>query len=305
MKNLLITVILLFAFCQNSAQTISYDPNFLELLPLHIGNYWQYKIAVDSGFNNEDTTYYASRMVLGDSLMTNGKVYKIVYDTRYNSLIPYKYFRIDSITGCVYDYDWYFNEEYLIDSLKMMTGDIIINGEGSVLECTNVDTVELFGVSRIRKHFTLNVIPDYYENEYSEGLGETYRFDHIEYIVGTNITSEITYAKINGVEFGQLVSVEKNYANINSFSLSQNYPNPFNPSTVMSYQLPVSSNVTLTVYDVLGNEIATLVNEEKPAGKYEVEFSPESSIKHPVSGIYFYQLKTGSFVQTKKMLMIK
>ena len=63
--------------------------------------------------------------------------------------------------------------------------------------------------------------------------------------------------------------------------------------------------MTLKVYDVLGNEIATLVNEEKPAGEYEVEFSPESSIKQPASGIYFYQLKSGNFVETKKRLMIK
>jgi dienelactone hydrolase len=96
----------------------------------------------------------------------------------------------------------------------------------------------------------------------------------------------------------------------NEFYLLQNYPNPFNPITVISYQLPVSGNVTLKVYDVLGNEVATLVNEEKPAGTYEVEFNPESpigagSIKHPVSGIYFYQLRVGSFIQTKKMLLLK
>jgi uncharacterized delta-60 repeat protein len=91
----------------------------------------------------------------------------------------------------------------------------------------------------------------------------------------------------------------------NSYLLEQNYPNPFNPSTVISYRLPVTSNVTLKVYDILGNEIATLVNEEKPAGEYEVEFNT-SSIKHlPSSGIYFYQLKAGSFIQTKKMILLK
>ena len=63
--------------------------------------------------------------------------------------------------------------------------------------------------------------------------------------------------------------------------------------------------MTLKVYDILGNEITTLVNEEKPSGEYEVEFSPESSIKQPASGIYFYQLKAGEFIQTKKMVLIK
>ena len=85
------------------------------------------------------------------------------------------------------------------------------------------------------------------------------------------------------------------------FILSQNYPNPFNPSTVISYQLPVSSDVTINVYDILGNEIATLVDEYKPAGRYEAEFNASSL----PSGVYFYQLKTSEFVQTRKMILMK
>ena len=89
------------------------------------------------------------------------------------------------------------------------------------------------------------------------------------------------------------------------FKLEQNYPNPFNPTTSISYQLPVSSYVTLKVYDVLGNEVATLVNDYKPAGIYEVEFIP-SSVKHqPSSGIYFYTLTAGDYSQTKKMILLK
>jgi hypothetical protein len=85
------------------------------------------------------------------------------------------------------------------------------------------------------------------------------------------------------------------------FSLSQNYPNPFNPSTVISYRLPVTSFVTLKVCDILGREVATLVNEEKPAGEYEVEFDGSNL----PSGIYFYQLKAGEFAETKKMILLK
>jgi photosystem II stability/assembly factor-like uncharacterized protein len=92
---------------------------------------------------------------------------------------------------------------------------------------------------------------------------------------------------------------------INKFELKQNYPNPFNPSTKISYTVPVNSNVTLKIYDALGNEIALLVNEEKSAGTYEVKFDPESSAKIIASGIYFYQLKSGSHLETKKMIMMK
>lgn len=89
------------------------------------------------------------------------------------------------------------------------------------------------------------------------------------------------------------------------FALMQNYPNPFNPSTVISYQLSVSGDVTLKVYDLLGREVATLVDEYKPAGTYEVKFNSASSIKHLASGVYFYQLKAGEFIQTNKMILLE
>jgi len=90
-----------------------------------------------------------------------------------------------------------------------------------------------------------------------------------------------------------------------TFNLYQNFPNPFNPSTIISYQLPVSSKVTLKVYDVLGKEVATLVDEEKSAGSYEVEFKSTGSSHQLASGIYYYQLSAGNFIQTKKMILLK
>ena len=89
------------------------------------------------------------------------------------------------------------------------------------------------------------------------------------------------------------------------YVLKQNYPNPFNPSTTIKYQIPELSFVTLKVYEVLGNEVATLINEELPAGKYEVEFSTSSIKRLLPSGVYFYQLQAGKFLETKKMLLIK
>jgi hypothetical protein len=98
-----------------------------------------------------------------------------------------------------------------------------------------------------------------------------------------------------------------------SFRLGQNYPNPFNPSTTISWQLPVSGWQTLKVYDILGNEVATLVDEYKEAGSYKIEFNvAQESIPALASGIYIYRiaihsdkLKTGDFIQTKKMLYLK
>jgi len=85
------------------------------------------------------------------------------------------------------------------------------------------------------------------------------------------------------------------------FLLSQNYPNPFNPSTVISYQLVVGSHISLKIYDVLGNEVATLVNEEKPAGTYEMDFDASALS----SGVYSYKIEAGDFVQTKKMILLR
>lgn len=87
----------------------------------------------------------------------------------------------------------------------------------------------------------------------------------------------------------------------NEFKLEQNYPNPFNPSTKISWQSPISSNQTIKIYDLLGNEIATLVDEYRKAGRYEVEFD-SSKLS---SGTYFYRLQVGEYSEVKKMIMVK
>jgi len=94
------------------------------------------------------------------------------------------------------------------------------------------------------------------------------------------------------------------------FVLNQNYPNPFNPSTTIRYTIPLNErremkNVMLKVYDVLGNEVATLVDEEKPAGSYEVEFQSTVGSHQLASGVYYYQLRAGDYLETKKMIFLK
>jgi|GEM_PF-985629 len=86
-----------------------------------------------------------------------------------------------------------------------------------------------------------------------------------------------------------------------SFALNQNFPNPFNPTTVISFQVPIASKVMLKIYDIMGNEVAELVNGEKPAGNYDVIFNGHNL----ASGVYFYQLHAGSFIETKKLILMK
>ncbi|PIQ08839.1 MAG: hypothetical protein COW71_09685 [Ignavibacteriales bacterium CG18_big_fil_WC_8_21_14_2_50_31_20] len=106
-------------------------------------------------------------------------------------------------------------------------------------------------------------------------------------------------------EYSDVVEVKLN-ENIKAYKLEQNYPNPFNPTTTIKYSIPnnvkgETSNVKLIVYDILGSEVATLVNEKKSAGNYEVKFDASNL----VSGVYLYKLQSGSFVQTKKLLLMK
>jgi hypothetical protein len=95
--------------------------------------------------------------------------------------------------------------------------------------------------------------------------------------------------------------IEVDVRSVDKFALELNYPNPFNPSTKISWQSPVNGRQVLKVFDVLGNEIATLVNEEKEAGYHSIDFNGSNL----PSGIYFYQLRSGSFIQTKQMLLLK
>jgi spore coat protein A len=85
------------------------------------------------------------------------------------------------------------------------------------------------------------------------------------------------------------------------YSLDQNYPNPFNPSTTINFSVPEKSQVTLKIFDVLGNEVSTLMNQEVPGGNHEVHFDATGL----PSGVYFYSLTAGDFVQNKKMMLLK
>lgn len=117
---------------------------------------------------------------------------------------------------------------------------------------------------------------------------------YLFYVLSTN----------NGYAAYQLVNdvTDLDYAEIpTEFSLGQNYPNPFNPVTKINYKLPVNSDVVLRVYDVLGNEVTTLVNENQTAGNYNVNFNS----RHLASGVYIYRLQAGNYSDIKKMILLK
>jgi hypothetical protein len=122
----------------------------------------------------------------------------------------------------------------------------------------------------------------------------------IAIVAGTSLEDLRANAQ-DAIDYWLIVPVEEETLAKLDFLLLQNYPNPFNPSTKISYYIPNNSFTTIKVYDILGNEIETLVKEEKESGTYELTWYAEGL----PSGVYFYQLTAGSFSQTKKMLLIK
>ena len=106
------------------------------------------------------------------------------------------------------------------------------------------------------------------------------------------LVDDLAFSGVNAVEEG---------ATPLRFSLEQNYPNPFNPTTVVTYQLPIAAQVRLSVYNLLGQEVAVLVNDQKGPGAFEVTFDAS----HHPSGMYLYRLQAGSYVQTRTMTLVR
>jgi hypothetical protein len=151
-----------------------------------------------------------------------------------------------------------------------------------------------------------------YYSTIDSGLIAYWRFDELEDLgVGNAGTDDVRDFSISGVHAdlegdafltsSGVMEICDNITIPGNYNLQQNFPNPFNPSTKILYSVPQSSTVQIKVFDVIGNEIETLVNEEKPVGTYELTWYAEGL----PSGIYFYQLRAGNFVETKKMVLMK
>jgi alpha-D-xyloside xylohydrolase len=138
--------------------------------------------------------------------------------------------------------------------------------------------------SNMPKNRTFDVV--FVDNSHGTGIGVSSVHDTVIRYDGSEVVTSVDNNR-NGVPA--------------RFTLEQNFPNPFNPSTLINYQLPVSTHVALKVYDVLGREVRTLVNEEKRAGSYRVKFDASGL----PSGVYFYRLQAGSYSETKKLLVLK
>ena len=261
-----------------------------EYYPLQVGNKWVYKTTYYE-VGPPSISYY-SKEVIGDTTMDNGKKYFVILENGYKH-----YERFDTLTN---EISYYSNAgsqakdvpiyslNYIKDSTVIWNSSDHMTYKISFNQQTSSDTSYIYlngdGLIEVSISFKKYVGIDY------SSLYEV----SVSY-------SNLIGSRINGKEWGQLTGVNTNINIVSDYKLYQNYPNPFNPSTKIEYDLPKEGMISLKIYDMLGREVKTLVNEHKNAGSYNIEFNAN----HLTSGIYFYRLTSGNFTQVKKLILIK
>jgi hypothetical protein len=202
-----------------------------------------------------------------------------------------------------------------IDADVTRTGDIIDND--LVIHFIVVEDVFYDGRNSVSNHKNVmrKMLPTPEGLTFDIALNETKGFqqivdldpvwdiDSLKLVIFVQSSGSKTVYQSETIEFSELVwvSMDDEIIKPSEFKLEQNYPNPFNPSTTISWQSPLSSHHTLKVYDLLGREVATLVDEYKTAGSYEVKFDASRLS----SGVYFYTLNAGKFSASLKLLLLK
>ena len=192
--------------------------------------------------------------------------------------------------------------------LVSFTADL--NEYGVKLLWKTATEVNNYGFEIERRNRPQNLLQgwDFQKIGFVEGHGNSnspkeYSFTDLDALSGT-IEYRLKQIDTDGwFKYSNIVVVET--ATPKEFKMSQNYPNPFNPTTVISYSLPKASNVTLKVYNTLGQEVVTLINGNQAAGSYKVTFSATGGAENLSSGIYFYIIRTEANVSIKKMILLR
>jgi len=277
--------------------------------PMQTGNYWEYM-----AWTGEGPKYFSIK-VIGDTLMPNNKEYKIFYK---------KYFETTS------NWTWYFRRdtdkvfEYFQDSVACATR------EYKYIDLMIPDST-IWPICRNSNGGSRGIASTFYDYTYYSFLqkpNEAKQFEDIEitltdtiwtpflspgpiglnkglgvvwYFIFNDGSYSLQGAIINGIQMGPLVDVENVSVIIpNIFSL-KSYPNPFNSSTTLEINLPVTGLTELSIYNILGQKIATLIDEQKSSGNYNIQFNAN----HLSSGVYFALLKQNNLITKEKIILLK
>ncbi len=302
----------LYKIIQNNYTSIlntPLNPAIFQFYPLEIDNKWVYTGTFLTYPSDVSSMIYTREVTDIKIMPNNNTYYEIKGHEKYGQLRDVKFYeRIDSVNGRVYRYSpdsVNTGYEYLIDDLIAEKGDSVYsyrfqqNYLPANLSASG-DTI-LFKDTVSYKEFD---IPDF-PISYKYVLANRFGLIKVESENDNRIYNySLKSAIINGQIYGDttLTTVENSKNSLpEKYNLSQNYPNPFNPTSIIQYEIPKSSFVILKVYDVLGREVATLVNELEAAGRYNITFDASKYS----SGVYFYRIEAGSFSQIKKMVLLK
>jgi len=275
-----------------------------ELAEYYLPNYIRSFFIVSDSVN----TYYGNKDSICTAINDGGCAVCWFYGHCNDSaFISQEYFSIDDISG-LNNQDQYFlsifisTQHSILDDNTNMSAEMMMKSEsGSLGGIVHIGPTYYSVGNVMRRYYALRLF-----DPEIQSIGETFTLDNLVPPAGTYwymklITNLWTDPSLK-LKYDTTVDVEKVSTEVpKNFTLYQNYPNPFNPSATIRYEIPERSFITLKVFDVLGNEIASLVNEEKLAGSYEVKFEADRLS----SGIYFYKLQSGNFIKTKKMLLLK
>ena len=291
-KFIFIIVLILLYFAPSNVESQIID-SALSYFPLHNGDRWEYFYHWAAITNGDTYTI----TVEGDTLMTNGKLYKKMVNRQIpNNLIKSSSFiRIDSLQAKLYAYNIdSLGNEYFLDSLRLTIG----TNSRRYGRLMSIDTIRLWGITTTRQNFGVYVGGSSYSVAYGIGLISASSGEYLDIPYYTTLL----YTQINGNEYGTFVNVKKDEpTQPNEFSLEQNYPNPFNPSTTIRYSLNKAFFISLKVYNILGQELRTLISGQQISGSYEILFDAR---KLP-SGVYFYKLQNDNHTDIKAMVLIK
>ena len=229
--------------------------------------------------------------------MQNGKVYTHLHSDRE---LDEQYFRQSG--SKIYSYDPYYQTERAWYDFSKTTNDTvgIVYGpyDTTTITVAYQEMISVFGMARLSWAFyeTWSPLSFYALREVTDSVGLTY------YQYEPGMVYELSGAILNGVQYGMITEVNlKARSGPQAFRLSQNYPNPFNPSTTIHFELPKASIVHLELFNILGQSVMQILDEKREAGTYDVPVRAGNLS----SGVYFYRLAAGDFVQTRKMVLTR
>ena len=303
MKQTIILVCVVLTFLKINT-TYGWDTTHAKYFPLEVGNVFVYNWIY---YGNPPGSGVYRVKIVKDTIIYFKRYFKA--SPNFVTLSSYSsWLRVDSLTGNIYQYAGtggcsYNPEEYLVDSLRANLFDTArtCNSANDDRKCYDTGSVSIFGNQTSKKDYNVLIFLDPTLRRYAKNFGIIYSSYGDPYPTYNTLIGCV----INGVVYGD-TSVPTGLNTISTqkpvqFKLYQNYPNPFNPVTNIRFDIPRSSHVNLIIYDALGREVATLVNEKLSAGSYKTEWD---ATNYP-NGVYFYRVETNNFRETKRMVLVK